>query len=389
MCGQLFLATPSRRFNEEIGMRSKATIWFKLGGALGFGLAAMTLFAPESKADELVWATGKVLDNRGRPMSGALVAAYDDSNRVADYARTDRNGEYALAVPKRLLHLQQKHGKGFFAEVFSGVTRFVGGAAEFVANPLQAGVHAITTSQAASYANPLMKGQITAGGAVVDKVLFAISPRQKRRAPVEERKVPGVLLVKVIANDRNDLIGVNRLYWMQEETFKAGGREKKTLAAWFDPIKLADADSEELSKADSALLRFTNSRIEPSIAEVGQIVRISTRLQIPKDPEIDVVVVARNSRTGQKWEMKQDNDGYFSAEIEITKKFGKDDQTIAIVAYAADQRKPGRRANAEGAIERSGLWDVARPYLFDPLLVASRNRAEVNLTVVSAERRRN
>ena len=356
---------------------------------LSTGLMALCLTASSvMRAEDLVWATGKILNPSGRPMRGALVAAYDDSNKVVDYARTDSEGEYALAVPKRLLHLQTRHGKSFIAEVFSGVTRFVGGAAEFVANPLQAGVHAITNSQASGIVGPIAKGEFTAGAAVVDKVLFAISPRQKRRLPLEERKEPGALLIKVIANDRNDLVSVNKVYWLQEETFKAGGRRQKTLAAWFDPIHLSPADSETPSKVDSMLLRFKNTRIEPSIAEIGQIVRISTRLVIPKDPEINVVVVARNSRTGQKWEMKEDSDGYFTTEIDIDKKFGRDDQTIAILAYAADERKPGRRNSAESAIEKNGLWDASKPYLFDPLLVASRNRAEVALTVVDTTRRR-
>src|SRR5437667_10241652 len=106
-------------------------------------LTMLVLGILSAQAENLVWATGKVLDPSGTPMAGAIVAVYDDNNKVVDYARTDAKGEYALALPPRALHLERKHGKGFIAEVFSGVTRFVGGAAAFVANPVRAGVRAV------------------------------------------------------------------------------------------------------------------------------------------------------------------------------------------------------------------------------------------------------
>src|SRR5438067_1042228 len=91
-------------------------------------LVGLLLLPLTARTEDLVWATGRVLDERGRPLAGALVAVYDDSNKVVDYARTDRSGDYALAVPKKVLHLEHRHGKGFIAEVFGTVTRFVGDA---------------------------------------------------------------------------------------------------------------------------------------------------------------------------------------------------------------------------------------------------------------------
>src|SRR5690349_18020838 len=169
--------------------------------AILIGLAA----ARPANASNLVWVTGRVVDEQKRPVAGALVAVYDDSNKVVDYARTDRNGEYALAVPRQVLHLEQRHGKGFIAEVFSGVTRFVGGAADFVANPLRAGVNAVTAGEAATFADPLTKGEIAVGGAVANQMLFGLAPPRGRKPPVpiEERKQPGALVMKVITNGSN------------------------------------------------------------------------------------------------------------------------------------------------------------------------------------------
>lgn len=355
--------------------------------ALMLSIYAIGFIGSSCAAEELVWATGRVMDTRGNPLIGATVAAYDDSNRVMDYARTDRYGEYALALPKHALHIEHKRGKGFIAEVFTGVTRFVGGAAGFVANPLRAGVHAVTNSQAANFTDPITKGGIAAGGIVVDQLLFAVTPREKRKAPVEERKKPGALLIKVIARDKNDLVGVGTVYWLQEESFHTRGRENKTLAAWLDPIRMTPADSEMPSKFESEYLRFTSTRLDPSIAERGETIRVSARLLLPPDPAINPVVVARNSKTGEKWELKLDNDGYYAAEITIDKRFPLNDQMISVLAYAANERKPGRRQDAERAIEGAGLWDVSKPYIYDPLLVVSRSRADLLLTIVNPSKR--
>lgn len=131
---------------------------------------------PALAADDLVWVTGRVLDKNGRPLTNALIAVYDDGNKVVDYTKTDENGDYALAVPRRVMHLDKRR-KDFFTEVFTGVTRFVGGAAEFLANPVRAGARAVTSSQAAAAVDPLTRGGIAAGGVVVDQVLNVFTPR--------------------------------------------------------------------------------------------------------------------------------------------------------------------------------------------------------------------
>jgi hypothetical protein len=339
-----------------------------------------------ARADDLVWTTGRVLDAGGQPLASALVAVYDDSNRVVDYVRTDSNGEYALAVPKHVLHLD-RHSVDVFTQVFNNLTRFVGDAAGFVANPVRAGVHAVTSSQAANFADPLTRGGIMAGGAVADQMLSLMTPRTHRPLLANERKVPGALLIKVINPRSNDLVGVNHVYWIQREVFKAGGKQTTTLAAWLDPVRLSPVDSETPSKIENDYLRFTAARLEPSIAEPGQRVRISTRLPLPPDPPIYVVVVARNNRTGQKWELTPAGNGRFEGEFQVDRHFPPDDQFISIVSYAARTETPGRRPDLERSIEGAGLWDPAKPCLFNPLLLVSRSRADLVLTIVQPDNR--
>ncbi|GDX41404.1 hypothetical protein LBMAG21_16960 [Armatimonadota bacterium] len=334
-----------------------------------------------ASGEEYIWATGKVLDKSGKPVRNAYIAVYDDNNKVIDYANTDQNGDYALAVPRHVMHIDKK-GKGFLTQVFGTVTRFVGGATDFVNNPLRAGIKAITSSEAAAVLNPIQKGTISAGGAVADQILLRLKTPSSKPSVQEERKQPGVLLIKVIGENSQDLVGTARVYWMQQETLKAGGRETRTTTAWLDPVTLIPVEAEGASNTHSDYLTIVAGRILPSLAEVGQTVKIAVRIPIPPTPDIYMVVVAKHNRTGQMWELKSVGNDRYEASFEVDKKFPLDDQTISVLAYASDQQKQGRRDDAERAIDRAGLWDIRRPYRFDPLLVVSRNRADLNFTVL-------
>jgi len=337
-------------------------------------------------AEQPVWATGHIADSSGRAISGAIIAVYDDNNRVLDYARTDESGDYALSLPHHALHLQEHHGKGFIADVYGGVTRFAGGTAEFVANPIRAGVRAVTSSEVSAFADPLTKGGLAAGSFILDRALFAVAPRPKHPADIELRKMPGAFLIKVIAPDRNDLVGVTRVYWLEKETFKAHGRQTETLAAWLDPIQLTPTSSDRPSSIQSTYLNFTGARMEPSLAEVGQVVRLSATLQAPPDPVIRTIVIARDTRTGKTWELQSVGKGRYEAEIEVDKHFARDDHPFVILAYPASEQKPGRRRDVEQHLDAAGMWDTKRPYVYDPLIVVSRNRAELTLTVLGTSR---
>lgn len=359
-------------------------------GALGrcaLGAILLVLCAVQAaRAEELAWVTGRINGADGRPLRNAVIAVYDDKNKVVDYAHTDENGEYALAVPSNVLHLSKK-GKGFFTEVFGGVTRFVGDAAGFVANPLRSGVRAVTSAQASLNPDPLTRGGISAGGAVIDQVLFAVTPR-RRNIVQEERKQPGALVIKAVSPGNKDLIAIGHVYWVQKETFRAGGKQTQNLAAWLDPIQLQHSESEKPSTISTETLTFTGARVEPSIAEHGDRVRILARLPAPSQPQVFLTVVARNHRTGQKWELLPERNGLYSAEIEIDKRFPMNDQAISILAYAANENTPGRRNDVERAIEKSGLWDPNKPFVPNPLLTVSRNRADLILTVVAPNKKR-
>ena len=195
-------------------------------------------------------------------------------------------------------------------------------------------------------------------------------------------------MIKVVAPSSNDMVDVGKIYWLQSEEIKVGGKSRRTMAAWLDPVKLTVAGTEQPSKFDSNYLKFNHVRLAPSLAEPGQVIHLQASISIPPDPHVDIVVVARH-KSGQTWELHPSQGDLFETDITIDKRFGSDDQAITILAYAAIHEKPGRRKDAEAAIAGAGLWDPQRPYQYNPLLVVSRNRGLATLTVVKPAKQKN
>ncbi len=335
-----------------------------------------------AKADSPVWALGRVVDGDGHPVANALVAVYDDQNRVEDYARTNAQGDYALSIKPYMLHLPRAHGGGFLAQVFGTVGHLVGGVADFVSNPLRAGLHAAAGTVAASMVDPLSRGGIAAASVVLDQTLFAITDPHPPK-PEQARKEPGALFIKAVSDDRNPLVAVARVYWMQDNVFELDGQTHKTRLAWVDPLQLTSYSSKNLSRVQGRFLTFTSARLEPALAERGQPVTLEVVLDTPPSPNTPVVVVARDFRNGEVWQLHKHN-GIYETTFTVDKTFPDNDQVISVIAYPASQQTPGRRKDAENAILHAGLWNPLKQYVYNPLLVASRNRADLTLTVLSA-----
>jgi hypothetical protein len=333
---------------------------------------------PPASAEDLVWLTGRVMASDSRsPLKDALVAVYDEKNRVADYAKTDSEGVYTLAVPRSALRLDKK-SKGFLHKVAGGVTKLVGG----MSGPIRAGL------RAAASAVPASGIAAQAGVGVASGVAQNLVGSMKTRSGKQSEIPPGALAMKVTMPGRNDVVAAASVYWMQEEVYRAGRKEQRVLSAWMDPVYLAPAESRTDSAIGSPYLLFSEARIEPSIAEPGQTVILSAFIPTPPEPRTPIVVVGRNSRTGEIIPLSHAGEGRYRGEIRVDKKHPRDDQVITIVAYAEQTDETGRSKQVEDAIQKSGLFDSGRTFTYNPLLVASRNRAEVTLTVVEPLRRK-
>ena len=328
-------------------------------------------------AEDLIWITGKVISEEGKlPIAGAIVAAYDDKNRVVDYAKTDSIGVYCMVVPRNTLHLEKKDG-GFLHTVVSSVGGMVGG----TAGALRSGIRA--AASAFPIADPITKLGVNAASGLA-QALAGSFPGGKGNSS-NLRTQPGALVMKVSAPGHNDAISIARVYWMEQQIYHNNGRDESSLAAWIDPARMATGSQEKKSQVSSDYLTFTDSRIEPGIAEKGQTVTLSVVLSTPLEPPTPIVVVARNVR-GRIWQLTPTGNNIWSTQITVDKSFPANDQTICVLAYAEKNDIPGRSKKTEDAINRAGLWNPGKVFVYNPLLVASRNRADLTLTVVSSGR---
>jgi hypothetical protein len=348
-------------------------------------LALLTVGLVSARGDDVVWATGKVLDADGRrPVAGATVAVYDARNRVVDYVRTDQNGEYALIVPKSAINLPKKRG-GLLHQVSKTVNTAVAGAGGLIGGPLKAGIRA--AASAAGGADPITRAGVGAAAGLVNNIVDIVTGSGPSRRSLE-RNAPGVVTMRVASDAHAGVSGLNRVYWMQEEVYRIGGREQRALVAWLDPVHLSRGDGRERSKLSSELMCFTEAKLTPEITERGREVTVTVVFKRPQEPRAPVVVVARNSRTGRTHELKPSGDDGYECRLVVGRKDPLHDQIITVIAYADQDARPGRDLRVERTLERAGYWDPRRRFVYNPLLVAGRNRVELTLTVVEPPRAR-
>jgi hypothetical protein len=352
--------------------------------ALTILIAALLLGLGQlARAEQFVWITGRVLNASGQPVANATVAVYDSRNRVIDYVRTDANGEYTLAVPPSALHLNRRKG-GFLHQVSRGVNAAVGGAGNLIGGPIKSGIRA--ASSVVSAGDPLSRAGIGAAIGIATNIVDIVTGSGVRRSTLQ-RTSPGVLTVKAVADGHNDVVALGRVYWVQEEVYRADGREERAVVAWMDPVRLTPAGGSGPSTVSSDYLCFTDARISPGIVERGGEVTLSVTFRKPPEPRTPVVIVARNSRTGKTYGLDRVAEDRYECKFVVDKRNPLNDQIITILAYAEQDVRPGRNPDVERAIERAGLWDPRRPFVYNPLLIASRNRVELTLTVVDLGRR--
>src|SRR5687767_9316197 len=86
-------APVSRRFRKERNpmyyRENQKRHWLATSGAL-FALLLMGTtgaICPAMADENLVWVTGRVFDTDRRPLANAMIAVYDDKNKVVDYTK--------------------------------------------------------------------------------------------------------------------------------------------------------------------------------------------------------------------------------------------------------------------------------------------------------------
>ena len=323
--------------------------------------------------EQMAVVTGKIVDTSGKPVAAAFVAAYDSKMNVVSSSHTDQHGNYSLGVPRSSLHVDRK-GKTFFTQVNTNFNRAVSVASTIipVAHMVSEGAKQIKGTRSGGPQSP--------PPIVIDSSLAAIS-KGKPVKVADAQKAPGALMIKAVAADYADLTAVAQAYWIQQESAATATGSAPTVVGWMDSLVLAHASTGKLSGINTVPVEIHVARVTPSLVKQGDKTKITAQFTYPDSPKIYSVVIARDATTGNIWELKPSAPGKYSADIAIDDSFRATDHILSVIAYAADSDHSGRRADLEEEIGKSGLWDPRRNYIFNPLLVVSRNRYDVTLTV--------
>ena len=353
----------------------------QLAIAMAVGGFLQALASLGAGAEDAIFVTGRVFDRDGKsPVEGATVAVYDRRGKVVDYAKCGPDGAYVLAVPWPVLRLKKAAGGGFVHTVSSGVGRLAGGLGRVASGPLKAGIRAAAT---AASANPVTKlGAQAAAGLASAAIDTAAGSGRKGQIELP----PGTLWCKVAAAGREDLVAPTQMYWLEKEEYKAGGGAVSAYLAWLDPACLAKT-GEGASAVSGGLMRFRSVRVEPSIAEIGTSVVVSAVLPTPEEPRTPIKVVARIARANLLVPLEPVGGDRYQGTFVVSRRFPLDDMPVTVLAYAQQDARPGRDSRVEDALVRSGCFDAAREFVFDPMRVVSRNRGQASLTVVRPPRR--
>jgi hypothetical protein len=399
--------------------------------------ATLSVIPVHAAAEDVVHVSGRIMAADGKtPLTEAAIAAYDEKGKVIAHGKTDADGRYTLAVPRGALHLTKKKGGNFLGGILKGAGSLLNVAAGVApmamgglgglgslgnvaglaggSNPLGA------ISGLAGGGNPLgalagSGGRLSGGAGMPQgmdmRKMMEMAKKNALAAGVDSKMLdeamkgyggmfgdddggfgedapaanaPGAMILRVTAAGRSEAGGVGQLYWMQDETVQEEGKEKKRTSAWVDPICLAKEGDELPSRIVRGYFAIVDGGLDPAIVEVGKTVTVAIKLPLPDEPKVDLVVIARNAKTGETWELTPDKEpGVYKAEIPVDKaKFAKNDQTLSILAYARDPKVEGRSKKAEDAISGAGLWKLDKRFEYNPRIVASRNRVDLRLTVV-------
>lgn len=374
--------------------------------------------APGAAHAEDIIVVGHVYAADGKePLSDATVAVYDDKNQVIDHAKTDANGMYTLHVSRNSLHFpSHHHGGNALGGLIKGVGKIMGAAASIavplagLANPLAGAGVSIAEGALGSLGGPrhmpgsqkgsgtmasggmdqaraqILVRQMQAHGMAVPPQMLAIANGIAVDTEMLPPNAPGALPVRITLPGGVDAAGVTQIYCLQEQIDHTNGKNTHTVTAWVDPVQLAGPEEPKRCSVPHTFFKLVQAQIEPSIAEYGQTAQLSVKMVTPGEPIVPVIVIAHDVRTGKDYELTSTGDSMYRAEIMVDKEFAKNEHKFCILAYAQNPDKYGRSKRTEDILRGKGMWDVSKPYDFDPAVSLSRNRVEASLTVVEARK---
>jgi hypothetical protein len=343
---------------------------------------------------------GKILDASGKPVGGATVALYNRTNKVLSWARTDPNGCYCLAANTKLaLDIKPSKNRGLLMRCCNAAQEVVmtpvRAVANMVANPgltvaaagvsVASGTPAPLEAQAIAASVPnhetVVQTQLAAQGAAAAQAL-GVGPLP----PPTDQSTEGQAYLAVEAPGFKKADVKANAYWLEPPADQNG--LKMGLQAWVDTVQLAPETAKQNAVPVPDEIKLISPTISSSLVPAGSDVHLTVRVQAPASGNHPIRVFAREYPRNIVVELfpGKDKDVY-EGDMHIDRLCSLGDATICIGALRAKPVEVKLDTDNNDAffrfVKRLEDMQAGKPYGYDPMIMASQNRAEIKLTVLS------
>jgi hypothetical protein len=363
---------------------------------------AALMNAPEFRKGVLL---GRVLDITGKPVPDATVALQDKNGKVLAWAKTNAQGDYAIAAdPLTALQLRPSRRRGLLeqivraaGDVVTAPVKVVGSA---VANPGKT-VKAVAVSAATGTPAPLA---VEAASPLVGGKTAAEETAQKAReaaakTAVGDNSAPppnkpsvekGQALIVVSASNFKEAKGKAGAYWLEAACTE---KDKQLgMQAWLETVKLAPMMGEQASEIVQESLTLEEPHLEPTLVSSGGTVKLRVKLKFPVGLAEKVRVFARETHKDVVVELlpQQEDKTLYTGTMTLDPKTPVGETTLTIAALRADPvevKLNRKKADPLGEfVRRLDDMEAKKPYEYDPRIMASENRLDIKLTVLDAKK---
>jgi len=343
---------------------------------------------------------GKVLDGCGKPVADATVVMLARTGKVLTWSVTDADGYYALAAnPKVALDIEPSRNRGLLRMCATAAGEVamapVKAFANMVANPgltvaaagvsIASGTPAPIEAQAIAAQVPnhqtAVQTQLATQGAVAAQALgvgIQLAP--------QDLSTEGQAVLLIEAPGFKKAAVKVAAYWLEPPTKDNGYAEG--LRAWVDTVKMAPAAAKEDTQVQSEAFTLCEAKVTPTLAPADSDIRISVKMTGPSDESHQVRVFARECPRNQVIELKPGKDkDVYEGTMHLDRLCSLGDATICICALRnqpLDVKLDTKNTRTLITfVKRLEYMEAGKQYGYDPMILASQNRQDVKLLVLS------
>jgi hypothetical protein len=346
---------------------------------------------------------GKISDMDGKPVVGATVALQGKNGKVIAWTKTDIQGEYALPEDPTIgLSLQPSHRRSLLENCIRS-------AADVAMVPIKVAADVVTkpgntvksAAESAASGSPTPITNQIASSVVPNKTATNDAAKNARaaaaRAALEGgsttvvasgQKGQAALLVSA-AGFKEARVTVGA-YWMEHPKVEKGKRPG--MQAWLDTIQIAPVSGNKGASVVQQVLTLSNPIVEPTLAPAGSPIKIQVKLNIPPGPERRVRVFAREARKDIVVELTHQpgTDNIYAGTMTLDKKAPAGPTAISVGALRAlpieVNLDPKKVDPLQSFVARLDDMKAGHAYEYDPRIMASENRLDLNLTVLEPKK---